>query len=100
MASKKPEVAVLVAHARITNWYMLGVLLHLDTSKLDAIERENQNEDVRLSKMYEKWLATNPNATYNDVIKALENKLLEEITVALDLKEYLQKGINYIVHVV
>ena len=92
MASKKLELDVLITHARTTKWYILGVLLRLDSSKLDAIKRENQDESERLLQMYKLWLATNPNATYNDVIKALESESLQEITVAHNLTEYLQKG--------
>ena len=88
----KPELDVLITHARATKWRTLGVKLDLEPNRLDAIKKENQDEDERLSKMYELWLATNPNATYNDVIKALESESLQEITVAHNLKEYLQKG--------
>ena len=101
--SSKPKLSVLIEHARITDWRTLGVLLCLDPNKLDAMKRENQDEDERLLKMYELWLATNPNATYNDVIEALESRplALQGRTVAHNLKEYLQKGINYIImHVV
>ena len=89
MASKKPELDVLIAHARTTKWYILGVLLHLEPRRLDAIERKYHDEDEKLMKMYELWLATNPNATYNDVIKTLESKPLEEITVAANFTTFL-----------
>ena len=98
MASKKPELDVLITHARTTKWYTLGVLLGLDPSKLDAIRRENQDEDERLLKIYELWLATNPNATYNDMIEALEHKPLEEITVAADLRTFLTGTCIAIMH--
>ena len=91
MALKKPEldIDVLIAHARTTKWFRLGMLLCLDRSKLNAIRRENRNEDERLLKMYQLCLATNPNATYNDVIKALESESLKEKVVAEDLRTYL-----------
>ena len=86
---KKPKLDVLIEHARTTKWYILGVLLGLDISQLDDIKRENQDDGERLLKMYQLCLATNPNATYNDVIKALESKPLEELTVAADLRTFL-----------
>ena len=92
--SSKPELAVLIEHAGINNWHTLGVLLHLDPKKLDAIKSENHGVGERLLQMYSLWLTTNPNATYNDVIQALESKPLEEKVVAHNLKEYLQKGIT------
>ena len=87
--NKKPELDVLITHAKTTKWYILGVLLRLDTSKLDAIKKENEDEGERLLKMYQLWLTTNPNATYNDVIKALESKPLEERMVAADFSTFL-----------
>ena len=87
-----PTLDVLIEHARTTRWYILGVLLRLEPSRLEAIKTETHDEDERLSKMYEKWLASNPNATYNDVIEGLKKKPLEEIVVASKLERYLDRS--------
>ena len=93
MASSSPSAMVLIKYARITNWRTLGVLLGLDPVKLDAIDKANKDESEKLLAMYQRWIATNLNATYNDVIEALESEPLEETVVAHKLKEFLRKGI-------
>ena len=95
MAWRKPELPVLITHARTTKWYTLGVVLRLDTKRLDAIRREYQGVDERLLKMYDLWLDANPNATYKDVIKALESEPLQEMVNAAKLGNYLQTGIMH-----
>ena len=91
-SSPSPNAMMLIKYAGITKWRTLGVLLGLDSVSLDAIDKANKDEGEKLLQMYERWIATNPNATYNDVIEALESTPLQEMTVANKFKKHLQKG--------
>lgn len=99
--AKRPQLTELIRHARTANWYVLGVLLALETDKLDAIKVEYSGEGERLLQMYQLWLAKRPNATNSDVIEALKSKPLEEITVAENFKKFLigSSGKQYYVHI-
>ena len=89
MAEQVPKISlhILISYARTSKWFVLGVLLQLDIQKLNDIKKKNEDEEEKLLQMYELWLSSKPNATYEDLIKALESKPLEEITVADELRQ-------------
>ena len=87
--TSKPLLKELVEHAKTSKWYLLGLLLDLDSKRLNAIKEENSSLVDRLIAMYDLWLDTNPNATNNDVLKALERKSIEEITIANEFRKFL-----------
>ena len=70
--NEKPTVTELLEHVRVdTKWYTFGVLLKLDTLKLDDIRLINEATDFKVLKMFELWLTTNPNATRREIIETL-----------------------------
>ena len=91
--SRKPSLLELCEHVNIsTKWYTFGVLLNLDTTKLDGIRMMNEDISFKAIKMFELWLSSNPNATRNQVINTLRKKTIGEISVAknymLTLREH------------
>ena len=93
MLSRKPSLHELCEHVNIsTKWYTFGVLLNLDTTKLDGIRMMNEDISFKAIKMFELWLSSNPNATRNQVINTLRKETIGEISVAknymLTLREY------------
>ena len=72
LLNERPTVLELIEHVRVgIEWYTFGVLLKLDTIKLEDIRQMNEATEYKALKMFELWLSTNPNATRREVIETL-----------------------------
>ena len=57
-----------------TRWYDLGVeLLDSNTAVLDVIQVDHQSDNDRCSRMFKKWLETKPDASWSQLVTALNN---------------------------
>ena len=69
--------------ATVIDWYILGLKLGLPKHELDKIDCDYQKNDRRKAEMLDLWLRRTPNATWDDVIRALEqmgeNRVAENI---------------------
>ena len=69
----------------ITDWYQLGVYLNLQTHDLNKIQQDHAHHgnDRQMVEMLSLWLRRTPNATWGDVVSALqqmgENRVAENI---------------------
>ena len=69
----------------ITNWYQLGVYLNLQTHELDKIQQDHAHHgnDRQMLGMLALWLRRTPNATWGDIVSALqqmgENRVAKNI---------------------
>ena len=80
---EKPTLDELCEHIHIGGkWYQFGILLKLDSKKLDDIRRQPDDSTYKTLKMFELWLNTNPNATRRQVIDTLKKEVIEENTIA------------------
>ena len=80
---EKPALDELCEHIHIgSKWYQFGILLKLDSKKLDDIRRQPDDSTYKTLKMFELWLDTNPNATRRQVLDTLKKKIIEENTIA------------------
>ena len=87
----RPPIHELIEHVRIdAYWYKFGVLLKLDTSKLEAIRVMNEDCSFKATKMFELWLDTNPNATRKDIIETLRKPAIGMNTIAEEYERMLQ----------
>ena len=87
----RPTPHELYEHVRIaTKWHSFGVLLKLDTVKLDDIKRNYEESDLRAFKMFDLWLRTNPNATRKEIIDTLRKDVIGEFTIAKDYEKTLK----------
>ena len=70
----------------ITSWYMLGAYLNVPVYQLNKIQSTNTQDGVERCKleMLQYWLNTTMNASWKDVIRALEQ--LDMLTLAARLK--------------
>ena len=92
LLSGKPTLAELCEHVRIgTKWYSFGVLLKLDTCKLDDIRVLNEDIDFKTLKMFELWLSSKPNATRREIIETLKKPAIGENIVAEQYKHALME---------
>ena len=83
LLNKKPTIDELCEHVRIdTNWYVFGILLGLDTTKLDSIRVMNEDNSFKAIKMFELWLSSNPNATRREIIETLRKEAIGKNAIA------------------
>ena len=89
----KPSLAELCKHVSIsTKWYQIGVLLEINSAKLDGIEKDCQGSDMKALKMFEFWLSSNPSASRKQIIDTLKTKSIGENTVAEEYQKALIKS--------
>ena len=89
---EKPALDELCEHIRIgSKWYQFGILLKLDSKKLDDIHRLPDDSTYKVLKMFELWLNTNPHASRRQLLDTLKKEVIEEITVAHKYEQILQK---------
>ena len=59
-------------HLQVSNWYRLGLSLGLNPYNLDVINRDHWGDtESQTCKMFDRWLKTQPDASYEQLIKAL-----------------------------
>lgn len=84
----KPTIEELCQHVTIdTKWYKFGELLKLDTTDLDNVDQQCKDDHNKVSKMFELWLSTSPNAIRREIIDALLNSAINENVLA---KKYMK----------
>ena len=85
----KPSIHELCEHVRVnTKWYKFGVLLSLDTTKLDTIRVMTGDDYFKALKMFELWLNTNPKATRREIIETLTKKVSVRIHLMGNAKKH------------
>ena len=88
---EKPTLCELCEHIHIgSKWYQLGIMLKLDSKKLNDIQKLPEDSTHKTSKMFELWLDTNPHATRRQVIESLRKGVIEENTVAHEYEKTLR----------
>ena len=74
-------------HLQIRDWNRLGLALKLDPYELNIIEKDYQGDTRKQTlKMFEHWLKTQPNASYEQLIKALHEVGDETVASSLSMK--------------
>ena len=65
------------------DWYLIGVYLDIDDRVLDTIRANEQDVRMQCTMMVQKWLRSNPSASWGDLYEALkelgEHTLAEQI---------------------
>ena len=93
----KPTLAELCKHVPIsTNWYIMGTQLELDVTKLNEIEDLPKPVSYKISKMYELWLNTNPQATRRQILEMLRMELIGQMSLAQQYETMLKNHIPVI----
>ena len=68
----KPKLRDLIRLKVAPEWYTLGLQLGLTEYMLDTIETDDgRNSTICMRKMFSKWLSTNNDACYTDLVDAL-----------------------------
>ena len=89
----RPSLAELCEHVPVSpKWYQMGVQLELDPRKLNGINKlQNANVMDKMTKMFELWLDTNPQATRRQIVETLRKNSIEEITLAVQYEKKLRE---------
>ena len=74
-----------------TKWHQMGILLKLNVKKLNEIEELPRSFTYKISKMYELWLDTNPQATRRQIVDTLKMGTIEENTLAQNYETKLRE---------
>ena len=89
---ESPTLDELYEHVKLgTKWYEFGILLKLDSKKLNAIEELNKDTDHKALKMFELWLNTSTNATRKQVLETLRKDVIREVAVAEKYEKILSR---------
>ena len=95
--NSRPTLAELCKNVPIsTNWYMMGTQLELDVKKLNEIEEESKPVPYKVSKMYELWLDTKPQATRRQIVDTLKMEAVGQVSLAHEYETKLKKYISVI----
>ena len=71
-------------HLQVSDWYMLGLELQFKSYDLDIIEKDHPNNaKSQTCEMFKIWLRTQPDASYEQLIKALHKIGYETIAISL-----------------
>ena len=82
----KPESKDLM-HLQICDWNRLGLALKLNPYDLNIIEQDYRGDTRKQTlKMFEHWLKMQPNASYEQLIKALREVGDETVASSLSIK--------------
>ena len=59
-------------HLQVGDWYRLGLALKLNSYDLDIIKKDHPGDtESQMCKMFQLWLRTQPDASYDQLIKSL-----------------------------
>ena len=85
-STNAPDFKSLCAELKtVTDWHQLGINLGVPADELRRIERDYQGNDRRRAEMLDLWLRCTPNATWEDVVRALQQ--MGENAVAENIRE-------------
>ena len=72
----------------LVNWQKFGTFLRgIKSEHIQEIERDKKENDQQKAALFTKWLSIHPEASWQDVLSALETS--EEHTLALDVQNNL-----------
>ena len=83
-------------HLKVSDWNRLGLALKLDPYDLNIIEQDFRGDTRKQSlKMFELWLKTQPDASYEQLIKALREVGDETVASSVYMKYGKYIAIDY-----
>ena len=86
----KPDLKELSDQVTTNKWFLLGVQLECDTSKLNEIAEIDESEESKTVQMFELWLKTKSIASRGILLDALRKRVVNEILVANNYEKYLK----------
>ena len=94
--NEKPTLDELCRHVRVdADWYKFGVLLKLDSTKLEGIRVMNESSGFKTVKMFELWFSSKPTATRREIIETLNTEAIGMKTIAEEYNKALKESKGY-----
>ena len=94
---EKPTVLKLVEYlVDLTDWVKFAQHLpRIEERHIDQIKKENREKvDEERRALYKKWLEVCPDASWNDVIEALEKAERKDIALTVKTQEVKEKELT------
>ena len=94
-----PSVRDLVNDVRsVSNWELLGLQLGVEQHELEVIDVSENRIPNKKMKMFQVWLKSNPGASWDDLVRALEvmgeKRVAGEVSRAHDVQPSATTGNN------
>ena len=92
--SSKPEFDKLILWLRpLINWQNFGIFLPgIKREHIQSIQIDSTGIGHQKAALYDEWLRVNPNASWQDVISALE--MAQENALAAEIRKNLDQAIG------
>uniref|UniRef100_A0A1X7SSN1 Death domain-containing protein n=1 Tax=Amphimedon queenslandica TaxID=400682 RepID=A0A1X7SSN1_AMPQE len=83
----KPDLKTVCAIVRTSRWHQLGIQLGVDSDMLHDIESEKSDTQDKRTQMFRLWIASQPEASHNQLVEALTLKVIGEDRMAQEYEE-------------
>ena len=83
----KPDLKIVCAIVRTSKWHMLGIQLGVDDKMLHDIETDRSETQDKRTQMFRLWIASQPEASHNQLVEALRLKIIGEDRMAQEYEE-------------
>ena len=91
------ELSNLVTPDYAAKWKAIGLKLGVKKSNLDIIERDyGRNAEMCCNEMFGKWLDTNTNITWKNVLESLKYKTIPQMEKPFSTDGHITKGMHLI----
>ena len=92
-----PDLDELLEFIRVPKkWYSFGVLLKIDTTKLDAIDQNENEVDAKMCKMFKIWRNENGlNASRRLILETLQKRTIERNDIVHEYMQALKTKCQY-----
>ena len=83
----KPDLKIVCAIVRTSRWHQLGIQLGLDKEMLQDILSDRSETQDKRTQMFRLWIASQPEASHNQLVEALRLKVIAEDTMAQEYEK-------------
>ena len=87
LMNEKPALKIVCAIVRTSKWHQLGIQLGIDSEMLHDIESEKSETQDKRTQMFRLWIASQPEASHNQLVEALRLKVIGEDRMAQEYEE-------------
>ncbi|XP_019856398.1 PREDICTED: uncharacterized protein LOC109584923 isoform X3 [Amphimedon queenslandica] len=85
--NEKPDLKNVCAIVRTSRWHQLGIQLGVDEEMLQDIETDRSETQDKRTQMFRLWIASQLNASHNQLVEALRLKVIGEDRMAQEYEE-------------
>ena len=83
----KPDLKIVCAIVRTDRWHQLGIQLGVDEKVLQDILSDRSDTQDKRTQMFRLWIASQPEASHNQLVETLRLKIIGEDRMAQEYEE-------------